>query len=246
MSDSAAAVSAVPGDAHGSADPACDVAHGHAEIPASTRTLVAVFASPVARFLLSYARDAGYRVVLVEPDAGRRLPGANGEAGADRGAAVSGDAGAGRGAAVSGQAGANAEAGADGGAGPDGGAKGTPGSASPGLSGPDGLTTAASLAGLADEATDVVVTDHHRPELGPVLRDALASPARWVGVLGNPRHPAPHIPALAALGVPGDEIARVHRPIGLNIGSRTPAEIALATMAGLIADRNGRPGGFHF
>ena len=228
MSDSAAAVSAVPGDAHGSADPACDVAHGHAEIPASTRTLVAVFASPVARFLLSYARDAGYRVVLVEPDAGRRLPGANGEAGA------------GRGAGVSGQAGANAEAGADGGA------KGTPGPASPGLSGPDGLTTAASLAGLADEATDVVVTDHHRPELGPVLRDALASPARWVGVLGNPRHPAPHIPALAALGVPGDEIARVHRPIGLNIGSRTPAEIALATMAGLIADRNGRPGGFEF
>jgi xanthine/CO dehydrogenase XdhC/CoxF family maturation factor len=258
MSDSAAAVSAVPGDAHGSADPACDVAHGHAEIPASTRTLVAVFASPVARFLLSYARDAGYRVVLVEPDAGRGLPGANGEAGAGRGTAVSGQAGAGRGAAVSGQAGAgrgtavsgqagaNAEAGADGGAGPDGGAKGTPGSASPGLSGPDGLTTAASLAGLADEATDVVVTDHHRPELGPVLRDALASPARWVGVLGNPRHPAPHIPALAALGVPGDEIARVHRPIGLNIGSRTPAEIALATMAGLIADRNGRPGGFHF
>ena len=64
--------------------------------------------------------------------------------------------------------------------------------------------------------------------------------------LGNPRHPAPHIPALTALGVPGEQITRVHRPIGLNIGSRTPAEIALATMAGLIADRNGRPGGFEF
>ena len=34
--------------------------------------------------------------------------------------------------------------------------------------------------------------------------------------------------------------------IGLNIGSRTPAEIALSTIAGLIADRNGRPGGFEF
>jgi xanthine/CO dehydrogenase XdhC/CoxF family maturation factor len=169
------------------------VAHGRAEVPASTRTLVAVFASSVARFLLSYARDAGYRPVLLEPDPGH-----------------------------------------DDGPGPDGGPA------------PDGVTTAASLAGLADEATDVVVCDHHRPELGPVLRDALASPARWVGVLGNPRHPAPHIPALAALGVPDDEIARVHRPIGLNIGSRTPAEIALATMAGLIADRNGRPGGFAF
>jgi len=60
------------------------------------------------------------------------------------------------------------------------------------------------------------------------------------------RHPAPHIPALAELGVPGTDIARVHRPIGLNIGSHTPAEIALATLAGLIADRNGRPGGFEF
>jgi xanthine/CO dehydrogenase XdhC/CoxF family maturation factor len=186
MSDTAAAVS-VPATAAGSADPACDVAHGKADVPASTRTLVAVFTSPVARFLLGYARDAGYRPVLLEPDADHD-----------------------------------------------------------GEPAPDGLTTASSLAGLADEATDIVVCDHHRPELGPVLRDALASPARWVGVLGNPRHPAPHIPALAALGVPDDEIARVHRPIGLNIGSRTPAEIALATMAGLIADRNGRPGGFHF
>jgi len=41
-------------------------------------------------------------------------------------------------------------------------------------------------------------------------------------------------------------IARVHRPIGLNIGSRTPPEIAVATLAGLLADRNGRPGGFEF
>jgi xanthine/CO dehydrogenase XdhC/CoxF family maturation factor len=43
-----------------------------------------------------------------------------------------------------------------------------------------------------------------------------------------------------------DEIARVHRPIGLNIGSRTPAEIAISTIAGLIAERNGRPGTFEF
>jgi xanthine dehydrogenase accessory factor len=202
MSDSATAVS-VP--AAGPADPSCDVAHGKAPLPASTRTLVAVFTSPVARFLLGYARDAGYRPVLFDPDAGL----------------------------LAGHDGGNGH----GGVSPD---------VLEGLLGPDGLTTVTALAGLADEATDVVVTDHHRPELGAVLRDALASPARWVGILGNPRHPAPHIPALAALGVPDEQIARVHRPIGLNIGSRTPAEIALATMAGLIADRNGRPGGFEF
>ncbi len=91
---------------------------------------------------------------------------------------------------------------------------------------------------------DVVVTDHHRDELGEVLRDALATPARWVGVMGNPRHEGPHVAALAALGVPPEEVARVHRPVGLDIGSRTPAEIAVSTLAGLLADRNGRPGGF--
>jgi len=210
MSESATTVSVPATD---SADPNCDVAHGKAPLPVSTRTLVAVFVSPVARYLLSYARDAGYRPVLLDPDPGLLA----GRDGANHGA----DHGTGH----------------DAGPGPE---------ALAGLASLDGLTRVSTLDSLADEATDVVVTDHHRPELGAVLRDALASPARWVGILGNPRHPAPHIPALAALGVPDGEIARVHRPIGLNIGSRTPAEIALATMAGLIADRNGRPGGFEF
>jgi xanthine dehydrogenase accessory factor len=167
-------------------DPACDVAHGLAPLPEADRTLVAVFASPVARILLHFAGDSGFRPVLVEPDPER-----------------AGDS-------------------------------------------PAGVTVTGGFAGLLDGSTDVVVTDHHRPELGLVLRDALAGQARWIGVLGNPRHPAPHIPALAGLGVAEPDIARVHRPIGLNIGSHTPAEIALATLAGLIADRNGRPGGFEF
>ena len=93
---------------------------------------------------------------------------------------------------------------------------------------------------------DVVVTDHHRDELGVALRDALAAKARWVGIMGNPHHAGPHVEALEALGVAPGDIAKVHRPIGLNIGSRTPPEIALSTLAGLIADRNSRPGGFSF
>jgi len=167
--------------------PACDVAHGAAPALTPGRVLVAVFASPVAELLLYYARDAGYRPVLVEPDPERA------KVALDVVAAVED-----------------------------------------------------SVRSHPDGPADVVVTDHHRPELGPVLRDALASDARWVGVMGNPRHQAPHIPALAGLGVTPDEIARVHRPIGLNIGSRTPAEIAISTIAGLIAERNGRPGGYEF
>jgi xanthine/CO dehydrogenase XdhC/CoxF family maturation factor len=149
--------------------------------------LVAVFTTPVADYLLRYAADAGYRVVLVEPDAEL----------AKKGIAT-------------------------------------------------GLEVHAGIGSLPDAATDVVVTDHHRDELGVMLRDALATSARWVGIMGSPRHEAPHVQALALLGVAPDEVARVHRPIGLNIGSRTPAEIAIATLAGLIADRNGRPGGFGF
>ena len=96
-----------------------------------------------------------------------------------------------------------------------------------------------------DERTDVVVTDHDRPELGDVLAGVLATPARWVGVMGSPRHTAPHVAALRKRGVDEEQIRRVHRPIGLDIGSRSPAEIAVATVAGLLADRAGRSGGFY-
>jgi len=173
-------------------DPACDVAHGAVTPLTPGRVLVAVFASPVAEFLLRYGRDAGYQPVLVEPDPERaKIVKAPEEF-------------------------------------------------------DDSIAVEDSVRSYPDGPADVVVTDHHRPELGPVLRDALVSDARWVGVMGNPRHPAPHIPALAELGVAPEEIARVHRPIGLNIGSRTPAEIAISTIAGLIAERHGRPGGFEF
>jgi xanthine/CO dehydrogenase XdhC/CoxF family maturation factor len=168
-------------------DPACAVAHGQAAADAGDRTLVAVFASPVADFLLRYGADLGYRCVLLEPDPDRAA-----------------------------------------GAGP-----------------PYAELMTGPPTGL-DATADVVVTDHHRPELGTVLRDLLTGKARWIGVMGNPRHPGPHVQALAELGVPAEDIARVHRPVGLNIGSRTPPEIAVATLAGLLADRNGRPGGFDF
>jgi len=101
-------------------------------------------------------------------------------------------------------------------------------------------------ADLLGPAADVVVTDHDRPELGALLAAVLAHPTRWVGVMGSPRHTAPHVEALRSLGLAEEDVARVHRPIGLNIGSKSPPEIAISTLAGLLADRNGRPGGFAF
>src|SRR5689334_10886655 len=123
-------------------DPACEMAHGSRPPEAEPRTLVAVFASPVASYLLHFAGDLGYRTVLVDPA-------------------------------------------------------------------PADAAVAALDASFVDGTTDVVVTDHDRPELGPVLRDALALPARWIGVMGSIRHTAPHLAALRSLNVSEEDIARV-------------------------------------
>ena len=107
----------------------------------------------------------------------------------------------------------------------------------------DDLATTSIAAAALTSDDDVVLCDHGRDELGDVLAEVLAGPFRWVGVMGSLRHTAPHVDALRARGLPEKAIARVHRPIGLDIGSHTPPEIALSTLAGLVADRNGRTGG---
>lgn len=95
----------------------------------------------------------------------------------------------------------------------------------------------------AGERVDVVVTDHDRPDLGAVMGDLLRAGPRWIGIMGSPRHAPVHVEALRAHGIDDATIARVHRPIGLDIGSKAPSEIALSTLAGLLADRNDRSGG---
>ncbi len=114
------------------------------------------------------------------------------------------------------------------------------------LAGPHEIVDEVTHDGVCGPRADVVMTDHDRPELGDVLEAVLGQPTRWIGVMGSPRHSAPHVAALREREIAEPDIARVHRPIGLNIGSKSPAEIAIATLAGLIADRNGRPGGFDF
>ena len=109
-------------------------------------------------------------------------------------------------------------------------------------SSPDRAMTSIAAAQLT-ETDDVVLCDHGRAELGDLLAEVLRGPFRWVGVMGSLRHTAPHVAALQQRGLSDSDIARVHRPIGLDIGSHTPAEIALSTIAGLLADRNGRSGG---
>jgi molybdopterin adenylyltransferase len=91
-----------------------------------------------------------------------------------------------------------------------------------------------------DPTCDVVATDHDIADLADHLADALRSDARWIGLMGSARHAPPHVEPLRAMGFDDAQIDRIHRPIGIDIGSHTPAEIALATLAGLVADRNDR------
>ncbi len=91
-----------------------------------------------------------------------------------------------------------------------------------------------------DGDTDVVVTDHHRGDIVGVADDMLASHARYLGLMGSARHTGPHVEGLRERGRSDAEIARIERPIGLDIGSKTPPEIALSVLAGLVADRQGK------
>lgn len=91
---------------------------------------------------------------------------------------------------------------------------------------------------------DVVFADHHRDDIGPMMAPLVRAGPRWIGIMGSPRHQGAHRELLAAEGVEPALIETVRRPIGLDIGSKEPAEIALSTLAGLLAHRNGRDGGY--
>jgi xanthine dehydrogenase accessory factor len=81
----------------------------------------------------------------------------------------------------------------------------------------------------------------HDPKFDiPLLRVALATPAAYVGALGSRRTHEARVRKLLEVGVPEDQLSRIHAPIGLNIGARTPEEVAVAIAAEIIAVRTGR------
>jgi len=85
-----------------------------------------------------------------------------------------------------------------------------------------------------------VVAVTHDPKLDDmVLLEALKSPAFYIGALGSRVNTAKRRERLALFDLSEQEIDRLHGPIGLHLGSRTPAEIAVAILAEVIAVRNG-------
>lgn len=88
----------------------------------------------------------------------------------------------------------------------------------------------------------VVVLSHDRDVDAPVLAAALTSAVGYLAALGSRRTQAARAGWLADHGVPADDIGRVRGPAGLDVGARTPAEIAVAIVAEMIAVRSGATG----
>ena len=90
-----------------------------------------------------------------------------------------------------------------------------------------------------DERCAVVALTHD-PKLDDLaLMEALKSKAFYVGALGSRANNAKRRERLREVDVTADEIARLHGPIGIYIGSRTPPEIAVSILAEITAVKNG-------
>jgi xanthine dehydrogenase accessory factor len=95
---------------------------------------------------------------------------------------------------------------------------------------------AAALLAPSESSYIVIVTRGHRDDMR-MLRWAVQTPARYVGMIGSKRKTITIFKELQAEGLPAHLFDRVHAPVGLDIGAITPEEIAVSITAELIAKR---------
>jgi xanthine dehydrogenase accessory factor len=91
-----------------------------------------------------------------------------------------------------------------------------------------------------DERTAICVLTHDNKFDVPILKVALSSPAGYIGAMGSRRTTERRNERLREEGVTDEQLARVHAPIGLKIGSRTPEEVAVAVAAEIISVFNAK------
>jgi xanthine dehydrogenase accessory factor len=89
-----------------------------------------------------------------------------------------------------------------------------------------------------DARTAVCVLTHDAKFDIPLLRVALALPVGYVGAMGSRRTHDERLRLLGEAGVPEEQLARLHSPIGLDLGARTPEETAVSITAEIIAAGN--------
>jgi xanthine dehydrogenase accessory factor len=99
-----------------------------------------------------------------------------------------------------------------------------------------------ALEGKLNSNSFVVLLTHDPKLDDPALKVALPSPARYVGALGSPTTHAKRLARLREEGMPEQQLARLHAPIGLKLGASTPEEIAVSIIAEVVAARHGLTG----
>lgn len=88
------------------------------------------------------------------------------------------------------------------------------------------------------DVSTAVVTLTHDPKLDdPALKAALKSDAFYIGALGSRKTHAKRKERLSEVGITDDMFARVHGPVGLNIGAKSPAEIAVSILGQIVEVR---------
>jgi xanthine dehydrogenase accessory factor len=88
----------------------------------------------------------------------------------------------------------------------------------------------------------VAVLSHDAKFDEPAIADALRRGARYVGAIGSRKTQGDRRTRLREAGVGESDLARLHGPIGLDLGGRAPAETALSIMSEIVADRYGGSG----
>jgi xanthine dehydrogenase accessory factor len=96
---------------------------------------------------------------------------------------------------------------------------------------PDRLLAASPV----DGRTAICVLTHDAKFDVPILKTALETDAGYIGAMGSRRTTERRAERLREEGVPEEQLARIHAPIGLPIGSRTPEEVAVAIAAEIVS-----------
>jgi xanthine dehydrogenase accessory factor len=90
-----------------------------------------------------------------------------------------------------------------------------------------------------DRRTYVVMLSHDSRFEDPVFRTVRTAPVRYVGALGSRRTHGMRLDRLRGEGWTDEELARIHAPIGIDIGAEQPAEVAVSILAEMVRVRYG-------